>query len=93
MSAWPCELGACGFYRWASEVGANGMPYPEELIYLGYDYARRAGEICRDPRYPRSVLMYRAGADNLIPSVPSCIIRLSPLGAIERLFIGAAVPR
>lgn len=46
-------------WRWASEIGAHGMPYPVELEFLGYDYARRDGERVRDPRYPHSVLMVR----------------------------------
>ena len=47
-------------YRWASESGANAMPYPEELVYLGYEIVRRDGEPCRYPPHPTSVLMRRA---------------------------------
>lgn len=46
-------------YRWASESGVHSMPHPDELRWLGYDYARRGGVIVRDPRYPHSVLMVR----------------------------------
>jgi len=35
------------------------MSTPAELMLVGYDYARRDGVVCRDPRYPHSVLMRR----------------------------------
>lgn len=40
-------------FRWASEVGSNGMPYPEELEYFGYIKVRRS------PLYHASWLMRR----------------------------------
>ena len=46
-------------FRWASEVGAHSMPYPDELRYFGYEPLMRGGVECRDPRYPRSLLMWR----------------------------------
>lgn len=47
------EVSAVTEYRWASETGAHSMPHPEELEWLGYV------RVCRDPRYPSSVLMKR----------------------------------
>jgi hypothetical protein len=47
-------------FRWASETGANGMPYPAELEYLGWTRVLRDGQECRDPRYPHSLLMERS---------------------------------
>ena len=46
-------------FRWASESGAHSMPHPDELLYLGYDYVWRDGEIVRQPSYPETVLMRR----------------------------------
>lgn len=46
-------------YRWASETGAPSLPYPEELLYLGYEFVMRNGVTCRDPWYISSVLMRR----------------------------------
>jgi len=40
-------------FRWASEAGAAGMAYPEELEYLGYERVRR------HPFWPASWLMRR----------------------------------
>lgn len=42
-------------YRWASERGAQGMPYPEELAHLGYERIRE------HPLYPGAWLMRRDG--------------------------------
>lgn len=41
-------------FRWASETGAQGMPFPEEVEWLGY---QRVGQ---DPRFPTSWLYRRA---------------------------------
>lgn len=41
-------------FRWASNVGANGMPYPEELEYLGYKRVKT------HPTYRHSILMVRS---------------------------------
>lgn len=40
-------------FRWASEVGRHGMPYPEELEYLGFTRVRPC------PNYPTAWLMVR----------------------------------
>lgn len=48
-------------YRWASDTGSQGMPYPEELQYLGYHPMIRDGHSVSDPRYPGSLLMRRDG--------------------------------
>jgi len=40
-------------FRWASESGAQGMAYPEELIYLGFTRLRP------HPVYPGAWLMVR----------------------------------
>ena len=42
-------------WRWANERGANGMPYPEELEYFGYE------RVAQHPAYPSSWLMRRDG--------------------------------
>jgi len=42
-------------WRWANERGANGMPYPEELEYFGYQ------KVAQHPAYPSSWLMRRDG--------------------------------
>ena len=43
-------------YRWANTHGANGMPRPVELWYLGYRW------VCRHPFWWASVLMRRRSA-------------------------------
>lgn len=40
-------------YRWASETGAQGMPHPEELEYLGYE------RLLRHRFWPDSILYRR----------------------------------
>lgn len=42
-------------WRWANEQGEHGMPYPEELEWLGYV------RVARHPANPTSWLMRRDG--------------------------------
>ena len=42
-------------FRWASDIGGNSLPYPEELEYLGFVRA------AQHPVYPSSWLMKRDG--------------------------------
>jgi hypothetical protein len=41
-------------FRWSSKTGHHGMPYPEELEYLGYE------KVTAHPRYQDSILMVRS---------------------------------
>ena len=42
-------------YRWASDSGAQGMPYVEEIEYLGFERLRE------HPLFPGTWLMRRDG--------------------------------